>query len=208
MKEIMAKTLLCSACIVFVAVFSFPAFSTDEGQVHMEKTCSGSSLHFPQNVKISEKLFGLPGIDNVGRVSPCIFRGRQPDGEGYQTLKSMGIKTVINLRAVHDERKEVESAGMKYLELPLPMTQGVRVESLKEIVHAMSDPSNQPVYIHCALGQDRTGIVVAAYRMDVDGWSYDDAEKEMQSFGFNDVWIHLKRSLKNYAVLTGKIQKP
>jgi tyrosine-protein phosphatase SIW14 len=204
----MAKTLLCSAFFVFVAVFSFPAYSTDKEQVHTEKICSGSSLHFPRNVKISEKFYGLPGIDNVGRVSPCIYRGRQPARKGYQTLKSMGIKTVINLRAVHDERKKVESAGMKYVEIPVPMTGGVRTEKLQEIIHAMSDPSNQPVYIHCALGEDRTGIAVAAYRMDADGWSYDDAVKEMQSFGFNDVWIHLKQSLKNYAERTGKIQKP
>ena len=72
----------------------------------------------------------------------------------------------------------------------------------------MSDPLNQPVYVHCALGQDRTGVVVAAYRMDVDGWSFEDAEKEMQSFGFNDTWIHLKKSLKNYAKQNGKVQRP
>jgi len=203
------KIFLSSALLVSVALFSSPTYPADKEQILAENiTCSGVARDIPRNVNISEKLYGLPGIDNVGRVSPCIFRGRQPAGEGYQTLKGMGIKTVINLRAMHDERKKVESAGMKYLEIPVPMTRGVRTEKLQEIIHAMSDPSNQPVYIHCALGQDRTGIVIAAYRMDVDGWSYDEAEKEMQSFGFNDAWIHLKNSLKNYAIQTGKIQRP
>jgi protein tyrosine/serine phosphatase len=88
---------------------------------------------------------------------------------------------------------------MKYLEIPLSMKKGIHRERLMEIIRVMSDPANQPVYIHCALGQDRTGVVVAAYRMDRDGWSFEEAEKEMQSFGFNDAWIHLKKSLKDFA---------
>lgn len=200
------RIFLYPAFLVSIAVFFSTAFLIDKAQALQEqKTCSGASL---LNVKMSEKLYGLPGIDNVGRISSCIFRGRQPDSEGYLTLKRMGIKSVINLRAVHDERKEVETAGMKYLEFPIPTTKGIRAEKLQEIIHVMSDPSNQPVYIHCALGKDRTGVIVAAYRMDVDGWSYDDAEKEMQSFGFNDAWMHLKKSLKDYAIQKGKIQRP
>ncbi len=201
------KIFLYLVSFIFFAVFPSQASSTDKLQAFQEEiSCSGQSLHVQQNVKPPEKLYGLPGIDNAGRVSPCIYRGNQPAGKGYQTLKSMGIKTVINLRARHTERKEVETAGMKYLEFPLPMTKNVRKERLQEIVRAMSDLSNHPVYVHCALGQDRTGIVVAAYRMDVDGWSFEDAVKEMQSFGFNDAWIHLKRALKKYAVQSGKVR--
>lgn len=131
----------------------------------------------------------------------------QPDAQGYQTLKSMGIKTVINLRSGHGEKNAVEAAGMRYIEFKLPMNNGISKEKFDEIVGAMADPSNQPVYVHCALGQDRTGVVVASYRMKVDDWSYEDAEKEMQSFGFNDTWIHLKKSLKRYAAHIGKIKK-
>lgn len=167
--------------------------------------CTGADLQHFQGVKLSEKLYGLPGIDNVGRISPCVYRGRQPGADGYQTLRKMGVKTIINLRASHGERKAVEAAGMKYLEFPLSMTSGIRREKLQEIVNAMADPRNQPLYIHCALGQDRTGVVVASYRMYVDDWSFADAEKEMQSFGFNDAWVHLKRSLVSYAKQNGKV---
>lgn len=184
-----------------------PAYSADILQASKGgSNCAAQSIHLPQSVKLSEKLYGLPGIDNAGRVSPCIYRGNQPSGKGYQSLKSMGIKTVINLRAAHTERKEVEAAGMKSLEFPLSMTNNIRREKLQEVVRAMSDPSNHPVYIHCAMGQDRTGVAVAAYRMDVDGWSLDDAEKEMQSFGFNDAWLHLKKAIKDYAIQSGKVK--
>jgi protein tyrosine/serine phosphatase len=68
----------------------------------------------------------------------------------------------------------------------------------------MINPDNQPVYIHCQLGQDRTGVVIAAYRMRVDGWSLSEAEAEMQSFGFNDLWFKLKKFVREYAESLGE----
>jgi protein tyrosine/serine phosphatase len=63
----------------------------------------------------------------------------------------------------------------------------------------MADPANRPVFVHCRQGQDRTGIVVAAYRMKTDGWPLDLAEAEMESFGFNGVWVNLRHFLHRYA---------
>jgi protein tyrosine/serine phosphatase len=62
----------------------------------------------------------------------------------------------------------------------------------------MTDPEAQPVFVHCMHGEDRTGIVLAVYRMDVDGWSNAEAEAEMQAFGFNDVWRDLKKFVRTY----------
>jgi protein tyrosine/serine phosphatase len=63
----------------------------------------------------------------------------------------------------------------------------------------MANPENQPIYVHCALGRDRTGIVAAIYRIEKQGWSFDEAEQEMRDFGFNDVWINLKKLVRNYS---------
>ena len=141
----------------------------------------------------------LSGLSNVGRVTPVIFRGAQPEPQGYETLAKMGIKTVINLRTTKNEKKEVEAAGMKYVGIPINVFKNVDRDKVEQVIQQMSDPAYQPVYVHCKLGEDRTGIVIAAYRMKVEGWSLEEAEAEMQAFGFNDIWQNLKYFLREYA---------
>jgi protein tyrosine phosphatase (PTP) superfamily phosphohydrolase (DUF442 family) len=201
--------------IVFLLLFAFfsPGFSAEfpfviaekqllVGHESLEKPRVPSVL--PDGARISEKVFGLTGLSNVGRVSPAIFRGAQPLPEGYETLKEMGIKTVINLRSQHSETDVVESAGMQSIEVPMDIFRSVDIEKVNNIINSMIDPANQPVYVHCKLGEDRTGVVIAAYRMRIDGWSLSEAEAEMQSFGFNDVWIHLKKFVREYAKSLGE----
>lgn len=170
--------------------------------VDVVRTAADSS--FPKEARFSERIFGLKGLTNVGRVTPYLYRGAQPGPEGYATLKKMGVKTVINLRTSVSEKKIVEAAGMKSVEVPLSVLRDVNVKSVDALIDIINNPEYQPVYIHCKKGQDRTGIVVAAYRMRVDGWSFRDAEAEMQSFGFNDIWWELKEFIRAYAKNLGK----
>jgi protein tyrosine/serine phosphatase len=158
----------------------------------------------PGEARFSERIFGLKGLTNVGRVAPHIYRGAQPLPEGYATLKKMGIRTVINLRTTSSEKRAVEAAGMKSVEVPLSVLKDINLKSVNAILEIMKDPANQPVFLHCRQGQDRTGVVVAAYRMREDGWSFADAEAEMQSFGFNDIWRELKEFIRDYAKSLGK----
>lgn len=160
---------------------------------------------FPiEEARFSEQIFGLEGLSNVGRIAPNVYRGAQPRPEGYATLKKMGIRTVINLRTRSSEKREVETAGMKSVEIPLSVLTDVNPKTVDRIIDIMKDAANQPVFLHCRKGQDRTGIVVAAYRMKVDGWSLAEAEAEMQSFGFNDIWYELKEFIRKYAKSLGK----
>jgi protein tyrosine phosphatase (PTP) superfamily phosphohydrolase (DUF442 family) len=163
-----------------------------------------SAAVLPEEARISERVLGLEGISNASRVAPGIYRGAQPLPEGYATLKKMGIRTVINLRAKHSERKEVEALGMKSIEVPVSVLRDMDVKTINSIIDMMIEPDNQPVYVHCKLGKDRTGVVIAAYRMRVDGWSLKDAEAEMRAFGFNDIWHEMRESVRKYAKSIGK----
>ncbi len=165
---------------------------------------SGRAPVLPDGARVSERFFGLRGLKNVGRVAPGIIRGAQPRPDGYGTLKSMGVRTVLNLRSRHGEAEAVEAAGMRSVMLPMNTFRDVDMETVRKAVAIIADPANQPVYVHCAHGQDRTGVVVAVYRMDVDGWSQADAEAEMQAFGFNDVWVQLKDFVRHYPARAGR----
>ena len=157
-----------------------------------------NSVFLPQNVRASERLFGLPGLANVGRVADGIFRGAQPKPEGYATLKAMGVRTVINLRSRHGERQAVEAAGMRSVEIPMNVMRNVDPATVRKVLSVMTDPANQPVFVHCQHGKDRTGLVAAVYRMEVDGWSEAEAEAEMEAFGFHEVWFQLKKFVRRY----------
>jgi protein tyrosine/serine phosphatase len=140
-------------------------------------------------------------------VANGIFRGAQPEPEGYATLKAMGVRTVINLRTRHGERKAVEAAGMRYVEVPMSFWKDVDPAVVRKALSVMTDPANQPVYLHCARGKDRVGVVAAVYRMEIDGWSEAEAEAEMNAFGFQDAWSQLKKFVRRYPVGRGEVRE-
>jgi tyrosine-protein phosphatase SIW14 len=167
-------------------------------------TPSSHSGSLPAVARSSERLYNLPGLDNVGRVAPGIFRGAQPGKDGYATLKRMGVRTVIDMRTTESEKQQVEAAGMKAIAVPIKMSRDGLKEKVDRVVALMADPANQPVFVHCRHGQDRTGIVVAAYRMKQQGWSLADAEVEMQAFGFNNIWTNFKSFIRQYGAQIAK----
>ena len=157
-----------------------------------------NSVLLPRYIRVSERLFGLPGLTNVGRVADGIFRGAQPKPEGYATLKAMGVRTVINLRTRHGEREAVEAAGMRSVEIPMNTMKNVDPAAVRKALSVMTDPANQPVFVHCHHGKDRTGLLAAVYRMEVEGWSEAEAEEEMEAFGFHEVWFQIKKFVRQY----------
>jgi tyrosine-protein phosphatase SIW14 len=182
------------AVIMAAATTYFPSISYAD-PISAPSSHSGSLL---AAVRSSEHLYNLPGLDNAGRVAPGIFRGAQPGKDGYDTLKRMGVRTVIDLRTTESEKQQVEALGMKAVAVPVKMSRDGLKEKIDRVVALMADPANQPVYVHCRHGQDRTGIVVAAYRMKQQGWSLADTEAEMQTFGFNEIWVNFKSFIRQY----------
>lgn len=132
------------------------------------------------------------GIDNFGRVSETYYRGSQPDGSDYADLAALGVKTVIDLQrdGMAIERKLVESAGMRFYRIPMTTRTAPTAEELALFLRLVNDASNQPVYVHCAGGRHRTGVMTAVYRMNHDGWTSDQAFKEMKQYDFGPDFLH------------------
>ena len=132
-------------------------------------------------------------IDNFGRVDPMYYRGAQPKGRDYADLAALGVKTMINLTGDDrdaSERAMAERAGMKYFQIPMTTHQPPTSAQLAEFFSIVNNPASQPVYVHCVGGRHRTGVMTAAYRMTHDGWTADQAFKEMKQYKFGADFLH------------------
>jgi protein-tyrosine phosphatase len=89
------------------------------------------------------------------------------------------------------EKELCEQFGVKYLFLQVdtvarPQADKVRPKALDEFLALMKDPKNHPVLLHCRAGLHRTGVLVAAYRIEIDGWSPSRAWDELRANGFGE----------------------
>lgn len=143
----------------------------------------------------AKRIEGLTGLTNVALVAPGIYRGGTPTPGGVTSLSRLGVKTIVNLRHFHG-RSEADAAarsGLRYVWLPIASSGEPSPETLSRFLALVQDPAAQPVYVHCYRGKDRTGAMIAAYRILVDHWSARDAVAEMQEFGFFGGWVRLRR---------------
>ena len=139
-------------------------------------------------------------LPNFHSVNPRLFRGGQPTPAGFHKLAKMGIKTVVDLREPGQrsaaEKKIVEAAGMRYVSVPMRGFHTPTEDQIAAVLRVFNDSSATPVFVHCRRGADRTGTVVACYRISHDGWENRRALNEARSLGMN--W--LERSLQHYVL--------
>jgi protein tyrosine/serine phosphatase len=151
-------------------------------------------------------------IDNFGRVNANYYRGSQPKGRDYANLAKLGVKTVIDLQEDGDlaEATMVSGAGMKFFRIPMNTRVEPTSEQLATFLKLVNDPANQPVYVHCAGGRHRTGVMTAAYRMTHDGWKAEQAFTEMKQYGFGADFLHpeFKKFVYAYNVEPATESKP
>ena len=131
-------------------------------------------------------------LPNLHKLSDELYRGAQPEEAGFSGLKNLGVRTVVNLRTFHSDRDECRDAGLEYVHIPVQAWDG-EDDEVVEFLEVVSNPDNQPVFVHCMHGADRTGVMSAAYRIVVQGWSKEEAIREMTEggFGFHGVWQNL-----------------
>ena len=140
----------------------------------------------------SEKHMQPTGLGNFHRVTANLYRGAQPTAEGMRTLEAMGVKTVVNLRGFHPDAGK--AAGTKLaLERISFQTWHAEDEDVLRFLQIVMARKNQPVFVHCLHGSDRTGMMIAIYRIVVQGRSKAEAIKEMTGpdFGFHPMWKNL-----------------
>lgn len=142
------------------------------------------------------------GLKNFDRVSSQLFRGAQPEERGYSRLASMGVHTVINLRMTGDgdpeEKQRVHAAGMNYHSVPLRGFSAPTHEQIEQIMTLIENAPG-PVFVHCRRGADRTGTVVACYRIRRDGWTAAQALAEAEAHDMSRLQFGMKNFVRKFA---------
>lgn len=141
-------------------------------------------------------------ITNFGQMDERLYRGAQPEPGDYQSLKELGVKTIIDLRndPTDYEKRISEELGMKYVNIPMSGWKTAEDETVAEFMKVMNDPESGVVYLHCKAGKHRTGLTGAVYRLEKYGWDFEKAYKEMKNYEYSSWPVHfnIKAYVKDY----------
>lgn len=151
---------------------------------------SGDECEFGSRVLLPEvaEVLCVPGVPNLHRVCPQFYRSGQPSRRGFKKMERMGVKSVISLREYHSDKRRVR--GTKISTQRLSMAAGrMTYEHIVEVL-CMIRMAPKPLLLHCWHGSDRTGCIVAAYRIVVQGWTLQQAEAEFRApiYGHHNFW--------------------
>lgn len=139
----------------------------------------------------------LKGVPKFAEVTPTLYRGGQPSPEGFANLARFGIKIIVDNGRSEKNRKLAEKLGMRYISISwicLFPKDAIFARFLKVV----EDNPDKKIFVHCRFGDARTGMMIAAYRMKVQGWTADEALHEMQSYGFKGPRTLVCPGLKGY----------
>lgn len=141
-----------------------------------------------------KKDFSNISIGNFGQMDERFYRGAQPLEGDYQSLKDLGVTTVIDLRndPMAYEKGAVEAVGMKYVNIPMSGWKRPQQEDVDAFLALVNNPETGKFFVHCKAGIHRTGVVGAAYRYTNYGWDYDQVYKEMKDYNYSNGLVHGK----------------
>lgn len=147
---------------------------------------------------------GFPPTENIrnfGRVNDSLYRGAQPNQLGIESLKRVGVKTIVNLRMTNDvwvaEAAEARANGIIYTNVPM---RGLGRPTNQQVANVLSiiETFPSPVFIHCEHGSDRTGIIIACYRIKHDQWTSKQALSEAVEYGMSKWEVGMKKFVVDY----------
>lgn len=161
-------------------------------------------------------------LANFEMVSPVVIRGGQPDEDALKLLKKAGVNLIVNLRhhsksspasassysffrrrgdddEIEEEQEICQRLGLRFENISLDGVNAPSVADLDRFAALFEHDENKPMYVHCLHGRERTGLMLAIYRIRIESWSVDDAYREMIQRGFDPLRTILSDALFEYA---------
>ena len=151
--------------------------------------------------------------ERFNKVDERLYRGAQPTEAGFKQLREMGIKTIINLRMEPDqvrtdEKRIVEGLGMKYVSIPVEdgnfftRSRTIPDDAIRTFFKTVDDDEHGSVFVHCHRGADRTGALIAFYRIGRQGWDAERAAKEARDIGMRSWYKGLQKQIREFTPAT------
>lgn len=170
MKKILFICVLC-----FTFIFS-QAFVLSNESIEMK--------HIQPAQKIE-----LTHFKNLYKINDSLYRSEQPSKAGMKQLETLGIKTVLNFRNHHNDKDEVAKTNLIVERIPLN-TNKIAYADIVQTLKIIKQ-SKKPILIHCLHGSDRTGCMIAAYKMVYNNYTKEEAIAELTDaqFGYHQKWF-------------------
>jgi protein tyrosine/serine phosphatase len=153
----------------------------------------GLSLAGSTGVLRSQASQRLGGLSNFGYVTDTLYRGAQPSATGFETLQRIGVSIVVNFREeageTAREKREVEALGMRYVGIPWSGRHTPTDSEVTEFLDLVRNNPHVKIFVHCQRGADRTGTMIAVYRIAVEHKSVPEAVSEMYQFHYAHFWL-------------------
>ena len=137
------------------------------------------------------------GVPAFAQVSEALYRGGQPTADGFGELKKMGIRTVVSLRHTGSDQHRLNGLGLQYVQIRFDPVRP-EDEDVVDFLKVVTEADNQPVFVHCLEGVNRTGMMVAVYRVVVQDWPREKALAEMKAMGANGGWVAIDRYVHDF----------
>ena len=157
-------------------------------------------LDSPRSADAGEVRFAE--LPNFHRVDDNLYRGGQPRAGGLARLKAVGVRTVLNLRYERKQSAAEETAaraeGLRYFNIPMYGLARPEEAQIARALALIDDPENRPVFVHCERGSDRTGAVVACYRIAPAKWTAKQAIDEAMGFGMYRIEVAKRSFIRDF----------
>ena len=133
---------------------------------------------------------------NLYKVNDSIYRCEQPDSLGFTIINSLGIKSVLNLRTTHKDNKRIHKLPLQLYNVKMSAEQITDDDMIRALWILKN--SAKPIVVHCAHGSDRTGAVLAMYRIIFQNWTKEQAINEMKNggYGFHKLYFNIAQYIK------------
>jgi protein tyrosine phosphatase (PTP) superfamily phosphohydrolase (DUF442 family) len=152
-----------------------------------------------------------------------VYRSGQMTAEGFiDAFRRHHFKTFVNFQDDYPDPDLEESfwrpgtikeselcrrLGVRYVFIgpdlvPRNHVTEQRPEAIDRLLALLDDEANYPVLLHCKAGLHRTGIMVAIYRMEYQGWTVAEAVREMKAHGYSEWYCTAANDYVNQYVLT------